>query len=118
MLYRSRPKQIHLYGKPVDFRKQINGLAVIVESEFPGELFSQSWFLFISRDKKKAKILYWRETGFSLWQLRLDKQLFDLGKPRYCEKRSISRRELGLLLDGYNIFRGNAHRKISAKRFS
>lgn len=59
MLYRSKPKKVHLYGRPVDFRKQINGLAGIVDQEFSGELFD-CWFVFISVDKKKAKILYWR----------------------------------------------------------
>ena len=117
MLYRNKPKKIFLYGKPVDFRKQAVGLASIVDAEFRGELFS-SWFLFVSRDKKKAKILYWRDAGFALWNLRLEKSLFDLGRPRYSGKQEISWRNLGRLLDGYNIFVGHPHEKIPPKRFS
>ena len=117
MLYRNKPKKIYLYGKPVDFRKQINGLACIVESEFVGELY-KSWFVFIAADKKKAKILYWRGTGFALWSFRLEKDRFDLGRPRYSSKREIGWRNLGLLLEGYNIFEGAPHEKISLKRYS
>lgn len=117
MLYRTKPKKIFLYGKPVDFRKQATGLAGIVEAEFRGELFA-SWFVFFSADKKKVKILYWRGTGFSLWYFRLEKALFDLGRPRYSGKMSISWGNLGRLLEGYSIFPGNSHEQITAKRFS
>lgn len=118
MLYRSRPRKIYFYGQPVDFRKQISGLASIVDTEFQGELFQSSWFVFISRDRQKAKILYWRGTGFALWQLRLESDRFDLGSPRFLEKRTLSWLDLGRLLDGYNIFRGDPHRPIPPKRFS
>ena len=118
MLYRSRPKKVFLYGEPVDFRKQIQGLATIVDQEFKGELFQGSLFLFVARDKKKAKILYWRDTGFALWQFRLEGDLFDLGRPRFEYRMQISWRDLGRLLEGYNIFRGRSHQKISPKRFS
>lgn len=117
MLFRNKPKKVYFYGEPVDFRKQINGLAHIVDSEFRGELY-QSWFLFVSKDKKKAKILYWRETGFALWGFRLEKESFDLGRPRNMRKLKITWRDLGLLLDGYNIFSGDPHKKIPPKRFS
>jgi hypothetical protein len=117
MLYRSKPKKVHLYGRPVDFRKQINGLAGIVDQEFSGELFD-SWFVFISVDKKKAKILYWRQTGFAIWQLRLEKELFQMGRPRISSKQEISWRDLGRFLDGFNIFEGEAHSEIPPKRFS
>lgn len=118
MLYRSKPGRVFLYGEPVDFRKQIPGLATIVDREFKEELFKGSWFLFVARDKKKAKILYWRDTGFAMWQFRLESDLFDLGRPRFNGKMQISWRDLGRLLDGYNIFKGRSHRKISPKRFS
>ena len=67
MLYFKKPDKIYLYGPIVDFRKQINGLCYIVESEFENELFDNNWFIFISKDKKEVKLLYWRKTGFALW---------------------------------------------------
>ena len=78
MLFRSRPKKVFYYGKPVDFRKQAFGLAAIVDLELPGEMRAGNWFVFVSTDKKKAKILYWRGTGVALWQLRLERDLFQV----------------------------------------
>jgi transposase len=118
MLYRSRPKKVFYYGKAVDFRKQTMGLAAIVDSELPGELRAGHWFAFISRDKSKAKILYWRGTGLALWQLRLERDLFKLGSPRAATTRTLSWRDLGRLLDGLNIFAGDGHAATNPKRFS
>lgn len=118
MLYRVRPEKVFFYAKPVDFRKQINGLAMIIESEFSGKLALGYWFVFVASDKKKVKIIYWRGTGFVLWQLRLEKESFAVGSPRVKESCLLTWRNLGRFLDGHNIFSGAGHTKISAKRFS
>lgn len=118
MLYRSRPKKVFYYGKPVDFRKQALGLAAIVDLELPGEIEQGHWFVFASCDKRKIRILYWRGTGLALWQLRLEGNVFKLGRPRVVEPRTLSWRDLGRLLDGFNIFDGPPHAVTKAKRFS
>jgi transposase len=118
MLYHAKPEKVFYYGRPVDFRKQAMGLAALVDTELPGELKAGHWFVFISSDKKKAKILYWRGTGLALWQLRLERDLFKLGHPRSVSTHTLSWRDLGRLLDGLNIFSGEAHEVTKAKRFS
>ncbi len=118
MLYQNRPSKIYYYGEPIDFRKQTMGLATLVDLELPGELMAGHWFVFVSRDKKKAKILYWRGTGLALWQIHLDRDLFKVGSPRFLKKRSFSWRDLGHFLNGLNIFPDEAHEIRKAKRFS
>lgn len=118
MLYRAKPGKVFFYGKAVDFRKQTAGLAAIVDSELPGQLSLGHWFVFISNDKKKAKILYWRGNGAALWQLKLEREVFKLGSPRETTSRVLSWQDLGRLLDGYNIFGGQGHEIIKAKRFA
>ena len=118
MLYRSRPKKVFYFSKAVDFRKQAMGLASIVDQELPGEMRLGHWFVFVSTDKKKAKILYWRGTGVALWQMRLEKDLFKVQSPRSATMRTLTWRDLGRFLDGLNIFAGVAHETASPKRFS
>lgn len=118
MLYLSRPERVYLYCSIVDFRKQMNGLAAVVEAEFaPGELAS-SWFVFISRDRRKVKILYWRGSGLALWQYRLEEESFQLGRPRCLVTKSIRWSDLKKFLDGYNIFAGERHESLTVKRYS
>ena len=52
------------------------------------------------------------------WYVCLEKNLFDLVRSRYGEKKPSSWRDLGLLLNGYNIFAGVPHVRISPRRFS
>jgi len=118
MLYRSRPKKVFYYGKAVDFRKQALGLAAIVDCDLPGEMRQGHWFVFVSTDKKKAKILYWRGTGVALWQMRLESELFKVESPRSAATRTVTWRDLGRFLDGLNIFAGEAHETTKPKRFT
>ncbi|WP_299020014.1 IS66 family insertion sequence element accessory protein TnpB [uncultured Photobacterium sp.] len=70
------PPAIYLYRHFVDFRKSINGLAALVESETTLALDSGALFLFTNKQRDKIKILYWDTTGFALWYKRLEKDKF------------------------------------------
>jgi len=118
MLYLDKPKKIFLYCDPIDFRKQKNGLCLIAEADHPKEIFSGSWFVFTSKDKKKVKILYWRNTGFALWYFLLEKGIFNLSRPRVIGQRTVNWKDLERFLAGYNIFEGQPHDKIIGNRFS
>lgn len=60
--------QVYLCCLPVDFRKQIDGLAALVESELELNLFGDALFVFANRQRSRMKILYWHRNGFCLWQ--------------------------------------------------
>ncbi|WP_139310411.1 IS66 family insertion sequence element accessory protein TnpB, partial [Photobacterium proteolyticum] len=70
------PPAIYLYREFVDFRKSINGLAALVESETDLSLDSGALFLFTNKQRDKMKVLYWDNTGFALWYKRLEKDKF------------------------------------------
>ena len=59
-----QPSAIYLHRDPVDFRKQIDGLAAIVELTMKQSLSSGSLFVFCSKQRNKLKLLYWDKTGF------------------------------------------------------
>ena len=51
-----------------DLRKQINGLAVMVQGELGLDPFSGNLYLFCNRNRRLLKLLYWDRNGFSMWQ--------------------------------------------------
>ena len=66
---------IWLAREAVDFRKGINGLAVLVEGQMERDPFGGQLFVFINKARDKIKILYWERSGFCLWQKLLDDHL-------------------------------------------
>lgn len=65
--------EVYLYRESVDFRKSINGLATIIESDTDLLLVSGALFLFTNKQRDKIKVLCWDKTGFALWYKRLEK---------------------------------------------
>ena len=47
--------EIYLYRAPVDFRKQANGLALLVEQELGHNPFSGALYAFTNRQRNKIK---------------------------------------------------------------
>jgi len=63
--------RVWVYNSPVDMRKSYDGLSVIArESQ---DLLSGDVFLFVSKDRKRAKALYWDGTGLNIWMKRLER---------------------------------------------
>jgi transposase len=67
---------VYLHREPVDFRKSINGLSIIVEQSMALSLFDSSLFVFCNKQRDKLKVLYWDSSGFCLWYKRLEKEKF------------------------------------------
>ena len=58
---------VYLHRKPVDMRKQMDGLAAVVTASQLGDALSGSLFVFINKVRDKLKILYWERNGSVIW---------------------------------------------------
>lgn len=68
--------RIYLHRDPVDMRKSINGLSLIVLEEMKTSFKCGRLFVFVSRCGKRLKLIYWDQSGFALWYKRLEKERF------------------------------------------
>ena len=100
---------IYVRPGPTDMRKEINGLAVLVEEELTCDPFSGSLFLFCNRRRSHLKILFWDRNGFWLALKRLEKDRFPSPEGE-AQARQISVEHLHLLLDGIDFW--NAHQSL------
>lgn len=90
----------------VDFRKSIDGLSGMVESSMTLDPFSSELFVFVSRCRRRMKVLYWDRTGFALWMKRLEEERF--AWPKNVEEpysMSLTHSQLELLLAGAIFFK-------------
>ncbi|MBL4941482.1 MAG: IS66 family insertion sequence element accessory protein TnpB [Colwellia sp.] len=106
------PQAVYLHREPVDFRKQIDGLAAIVELTMKQSLSSGALFVFCSKQRSKLKLLYWDNTGFCLWYKRLEKDKFNWPKKHEHTCIKIDEEQLHWLLRGVDISAIKPHKNI------
>lgn len=90
------PARIFLCKDPVNMRKSFEGLGVIIEQLFPGELLSGALFVFLNRQGNRVKALFWDRDGFAIWYKRLERGSFN----RNAQNSALDRREFLMLLEG------------------
>lgn len=95
---------ILIHKNPVDMRKSINGLSVIVSEELKLDLKTSTLFVFTNRRRTHMKILYFDKSGFALWLKRLESPKFSWPKNIDKDVVEISAEDMELLLDGVNVW--------------
>jgi transposase len=65
--------KIWLYPNPIDFRKQIDGVVMLIADHLQLNPTSGQLFLFRNRHANKIKMLWWDRNGFWLCYKRLEK---------------------------------------------
>lgn len=103
--------KLRLFVQPgaTDMRKQINGLALLVEEEIDHDIFGDTMFLFCNKARNRLKILYWDRNGFCLWLKRLEKDKFPWPMKEE-DVLEITSDKLVMLLSGIDFF--HAHKKL------
>jgi transposase len=92
---------IWFHPAPIDFRKQIDGLIVLVADQLALNPASGQLFVFRDRTGRKIKMLWWDRNGFWLFSKRMEKGRLIF--PRLSETvMSLTRDQLSWLLSGLN----------------
>ena len=94
-------------------RKSIDGLVVVVSECLDLDPLSSSLFVFCNRKKDKIKILHWDGTGFWLYYKRLEKGYFRWPTGQDSDYMTLTRQQLGWLLDGLGLTQKQAHQPLS-----
>ena len=111
-------KNIFLHRAIVDGRKQINGLAALVESEMKHNPFEGSLYVFTTRRRDFIKLLYWDKCGFALWVKRLEKEKLRWPLKMPDDVIDLTSQQLNWLIDGYDIMRMKPHATLAFKAVS
>ena len=94
--------RVFIATEPVDFRRQIDGLALVVQETLQLNPFSAHLFVFRNRKGDKLKLLYWHHNGYVLVYKRLEKGGFVWPSPTE-QTLCVSLRELHALLEGVDL---------------
>lgn len=97
------PRGLSVYAcsEPVDMRKSFDTLAAVVATTMKREVLTGDLFLFVSKDRKRAKVLYFDGTGMCLLAKRLDKGQFSA--PWKLRSGEMTMSELALFIEGADV---------------
>ena len=102
MIGSSRQLRVFAYMGPVDMRRGYDGLYALVANTLKRDVLSGELFLFVSRTRKRAKVLFWDGTGLVVYAKRLEKGCFTAPWASECnsEPLEMTVAELALFLEG------------------
>lgn len=94
-------RRVYAYGEPVDMRKGFDGLYALICDGLGRDPLSGDLFLFVSRNRIRAKVLLWDGTGLCVYAKRLERGRFArLWDVAVDGEVKLSGSELELFLEG------------------
>jgi transposase len=108
--------QVFFYRKPIDFRKQIDGIVILVADTLEKNPTSGQLFVFRNKSGDKIKILYWDDNGFWLFYKRFENSRFQF--PGITDEAiELSAQQLQWLLSGIDFTRQKQPEKLKITHF-
>jgi transposase len=98
----TRAVRVFAYTEPVDMRKGFNGLEGIVRNELGHDLTQGDMFLFVAKNRKRAKVLLFDGTGLCIYMKRMEVGRFATLRRSEGELR-MTMSELALFLEGSEL---------------
>ena len=100
-----REKIIWVYRKPIDFRKQLNGLIQTIVDETKAGFDRQGLYIFRNQQRDKLKLLVWDRNGFFMGYKRLERGKFDFPEEGESGEIRFSWEEFEQLISGMPMVR-------------
>ena len=114
-------KNIYVSKQFLDMRKSIDGLALIVSSQFNMNVLDHSLFIFCNASRNRIKMLYYESNGFWLFTRRLENGKFKFHKQEENGVNMITPEQLNWLIEGLEfetrISQNNGSNRIIIKSY-
>jgi transposase len=99
----TRQVAVHAFAAPADMRKSFDALSALVLQGLGRDPLCGDLFLFVSRDRRRAKVLYWDGTGLCVFAKRLEQGRFTAPWRTDGKAARLTMTELTLLLEGSEV---------------
>lgn len=101
MRWHGRRVTVYAYAQPVDMRKGFDGLSALVTAGLQRDPLNGDVYIFLSRDRVRAKVLHWDGTGLCIYAKRLERGRFArLWRDENDSPVTLTISELDLFLEG------------------
>jgi transposase len=104
MRWHGRRVTVYAYAQPTDMRKGFDGLTALVTEGLHRDPLNGDVYIFVSRDRVRAKVLHWDGTGVCVYAKRLERGRFaSLWRDAGDTPITLTVSELELFLDGSTL---------------
>jgi transposase len=110
-------RKVYVHREAVDFRKSINGLALMVEQALGLDPFAQALYVFSNQRRDRVKILGWQTNGYWLLLKRLEAERFVWPRTDSAVIE-LTIEQLHWLLEGIDLTAMRPHRVVRYARAS
>ena len=94
---------VYAFGAAVDMRKSFDTLSAIVREQVKHDVLDGALYVFVGKDRRRAKVLYWDGTGLCVLAKRLEKGRFAAPWDRKKPVLEWTTSELALFLEGSEL---------------
>jgi transposase len=104
MIGSTRQVRAFAYNRPTDMRRSYDGLCALVADALGRDPLSGDLFVFVGKDRRRSKVLYWDGTGLCVFAKRLEQGRFS-APWRTAPGRTLqwTTTELQLFLEGSDL---------------
>lgn len=104
MIWHGLSVRVFAYAAPADLRKGYDGLSALVRESLQRDPTSGDLFVFVSRNRIRAKVLLWDGTGLCVFAKRLEQGRFAaLWERAEGLQVELTSAELSLFLEGCEL---------------
>jgi len=104
MIGSTRQVTVYAYSQPADLRRGFDGLSALVRESMERSELSGDLYVFVSRDRRRAKVLLWDGTGLCVYAKRLERGRFAcLWSQKASPQVQLTVSELQLFLEGSRL---------------
>lgn len=94
---------VYIYTAAADMRLGIDRLAEKIRVELKCQPLSGGYFVFLSRNRRKVRVVYWDKDGYAMWLKRLEAGSFKVEVKDGYEK--LAGIDLSQILSGMDLAR-------------
>ena len=100
-----RGVSVYAFDAPCDMRKSFDTLTALVTEHMKHDVLAGDLYLFVSRDRRRAKVLYFDGTGMCLFAKRLEKGQFTATwkRAKSAGGLAMTLSELSLFIEGSEL---------------
>jgi transposase len=104
MIGSTRQVTVYAFSQPADLRRGYDGLSALVRETLGRDELSGDLYLFVSRNRHRAKVLLWDGTGLCVYAKRLEQGRFAcLWSQKGAAQVRLTVNELQLFLEGSHL---------------